>query len=770
MGGLPTVHYALAEGWCQVWFPYNDRLIQLIRAVPGRKWDPESRMWCVPAAREKELLLTRQASDVRIRREQSAAAQDAEPPQPIGISKMDLQRAGGVLILGFAYDKGMLSVVRKVPGRRWFPDHRYWTIPEQNLDTLRELLRTQEWHGVLWDKDTGHAIDLEVEEKLGTSVGGEGGKARSAEQEERDERARELVDFEQAFQATQIPDVDISDVHFLAAGTPMEHQLDFMRFAKDALSKDAAGILVCDEQGLGKSVEAINLALYRRQTQGIKHCLIICCVNSNVRNWTDEVALHTGGAEQAYVLGQKKSRGGTLSIGSSEDKLRDLKRLETDSDAFPFFLVTNIETIRMAREEERREDMDAQSRKSAGARRRKKKAKGPRTVHPVEDQLIRLIRSGTLGMVVVDEVHKNTSARSQQGRGLWRVKRGSDGSECCWVPMTGTPLVNRPSDLFLPLGLCGGHDYKNFQSFEARFCPGEGRTLTDCQNLGELRVLLKRKMIRRRKEDALDLPEKTHLTEYVQNTDYQKALYDETAAAILREIEEARENGEAALNMMNPLAVLLRLRQVNGSPELVDGSLSAAGSDYLKCNAKMARLVELVKGILENGDKALVFSNWSQPLETVARFMKPLTDFAVITGEVAPAARMDAKKRFQEDPDCAVMLGTIGAMGVGLTLTAAQHVIFLDEPWTPADKEQAEDRAHRIGTKGTVFIHTLITEDTVDQRVHDIVYAKSQMAALMVDGSMNVGGKNVDFRTDPALLRHLILGEEEMQQAKEEPA
>lgn len=84
------------------------------------------------------------------------------------------------------------------------------------------------------------------------------------------------------------------------------------------------------------------------------------------------------------------------------------------------------------------------------------------------------------------------------------------------------------------------------------------------------------------------------------------------------------------------------------------------------------------------------------------------------------------------------MVGTIGAMGTSHTLTAANNVIFFDEPWTATDKAQAEDRAHRAGTSKSVNIITILSKDTIDDRVHDIVYGKDCVAGYIVDGKLDI--------------------------------
>ena len=133
-------------------------------------------------------------------------------------------------------------------------------------------------------------------------------------------------------------------------------------------------------------------------------------------------------------------------------------------------------------------------------------------------------------------------------------------------------------------------------------------------------------------------------------------------------------------------------------------------SSQIKESAKLDRLEEIVEELVENGEKAIIFSNWTDmtgpTMERLRRFNP-----AIITGETKD--RKEQQERFMTDSRCKVIIGTIGAMGTGLTLTAASTVIFLDSPWNRANKEQAEDRAHRIGTTSNVNIITLVRKDTL---------------------------------------------------------
>ena len=122
---------------------------------------------------------------------------------------------------------------------------------------------------------------------------------------------------------------------------------------------------------------------------------------------------------------------------------------------------------------------------------------------------------------------------------------------------------------------------------------------------------------------------------------------------------------------------------------------------------------------------------------------------AVVTGKISD--RESELNKFSTKDSCHAILGTVGALGTGYTLNKASNVIFLDEPWTKAVKEQAEDRCHRIGQKNNVTIYTLICKDTIDERVHSIVKKKGAMGDALVD-------KQYDLK-NPKVLSFLLTGE-----------
>ena len=588
------------------------------------------------------------------------------------------------------YDERVKMLIKSIPGRRWNPEQRNWTVPTDKLGWLLSVLQ-----------DNGYSEQIKIlsDEELGVN---------------------------QTLDATiDIPTCDISDVNFRVkeGSKPFAHQLDFMRWAlyRQAMG-NMSGFLLADEPGCGKTLQVMNLALYNRENHGHKHCLIICCINSSKYNWRDEIIEHTNGEEVPYILGLRKHRNGSVSCRSNKDKLDDITSMKqwaaADGDDLPFFTITNIESIRM------REGKH----------------------YPIADRIIELINSGQLNTIVLDEIHKNASPSSLQGKQLLRIKKAT-GSKAMWIPMTGTPITNKPTDVYTPLKLIDGHSYSSYFMWCQEFCVYGGygdHQIVGYKNISHLKFLLQHNMLRRLKRQVLDLPPKMRYTEYVENTPYQEKLYNKIRDEIVR------DRNLDSWATANPMTKLLRLRQVNGSPELVDESINIFNpTDYLKRNAKLVRLLELIGEIYARGEKVIVYSNWVEPLRTLYRYIAVKYKVCSFTGTMTVEAREQSKHQFMTDPSITVMIATIGSAGVAQTFTAARNVIFYDDPWTPSDKEQAEDRIYRIGTSDSVNIYTLVTANTVDERVENILYTKKSVSNYIVDNKL-------DVNRNPKLLDYLL--------------
>lgn len=469
---------------------------------------------------------------------------------------------------------------------------------------------------------------------------------------------------------------------------PYNHQLEGVLYG---LANDT--FLLGDDQGLGKTKEIIDLAIARKHLEGMKHCLVICGVNGNKYNWVDEV--HTHSKEDAWVIGTRYTKRAPVKMveGTSQDKLEDLMNLPPH-----FFLITNIETLRAM-----------PTRKSN------------KTVFPVAERIQQLCDMGQIGMIAFDEAHKAKNPTSQQGKALLSIRPKYA------IPMSGTFLVNSPLDLYVPLKWAGFEQH-SFYQYKQHYCVMGGfnnQEVISYKNLDEIRALLDKIMLRRTKDEVLDLPPKIHTIEYVDMEKEQKTIYDEVKKEIKNNIDKLRISND-------PLSQMIRLRQATGYPGILSSTITQS--------AKMNRMEELIDEITSVGQKAIVYSQWEQMTLIMKQKLKRYNP-AYITGAVKTEVRMQEIEKFQEDPTCKVIIGTIGAMGTGITLTAASNVIFIDEPWNRALKDQAEDRAHRIGTKGTVRVITIICKDTIDEKILNLVYKKGKMADMLIDGKFEIKNK-----------------------------
>ena len=466
---------------------------------------------------------------------------------------------------------------------------------------------------------------------------------------------------------------------------PFNHQIDGVRFG---LNKKR--FLLCDDQGLGKTKQIIDFVGCLEKTDTINKVLIICGVNSLKYNWQSEIGIHSD--EKGWVLGTRfRKTTGKAYEGSTKDKLADLENLPDSR-----YLITNIETLR------------------AGA----EKISKSKYHFPVAEKLAELCKKGIISVIAFDECHKSKDPTSLQSRAMSLL------SAQYMAAMSGTPLMNNLLDLYFPLSWLG-YEKHSFYQFKQHYCTLEGwggSQVVGYKNLEEIRALMDEVMLRRLKTEVLDLPEKLRKIEYVDMTAKQAQIYKEVYMGVMNELQKIKFSN-------NPLSMMIRLRQATGWTGIL--------SQTVQESAKMDRMVELIEEISASGQKAIVFSNWESMTEVAKEKLKAYNP-AYITGATKADDRMNEVTRFQNDKNCKVIIGTIGAMGTGLTLTAAQNVIFLDSPWNMALKAQAEDRAHRIGTQGTVNVITLVCKNTIDERIEELVEKKGQIADALVDGKVSI--------------------------------
>lgn len=448
--------------------------------------------------------------------------------------------------------------------------------------------------------------------------------------------------------------------------------------------------LLLYDMGMGKGLTTIAVALKRKELGQVKHCLVISGINGMKYTWKNEVEQHT--TSSVKVIGSRKNKKGTWVSGSTKDKLDDLNNFNE------FFLVTNVESLRNKE---------------------------------IRDKLKDLMKKNVIEMIIFDEIQCCKSSSSQQGKALLLLSKYVK----YFYGLTGTPLMNSPLDLYVPLKLVDkeksnlygfSHRYANYGGFG-------GYEIVSYKNLSELQQKLDSVSLRKKKSDVLNLPPKIYIDEYVELGKRQRKIYDEVLKMIMENIDEISLSPD-------PLGQMIRLRQATADTSILSSTIHES--------AKIDRLKEIVKEIVDNGDSCLIFSSWTTVTDILERELQEYK-MAVITGKVKDRERQ--KKKFMEDDSCHVLIGTVAAMGTGLTLTKATTVIFMDEPYTRAAKEQAEDRAHRIGTTSSINIITLMAKDTIDEYIHKLVMKKGVMSDSIVDAKYDVKSKDV--------IRYMLTGE-----------
>lgn len=324
--------------------------------------------------------------------------------------------------------------------------------------------------------------------------------------------------------------------------------------------------------------------------------------------------------------------------------------------------------------------------------------------------------------VILDEAQYIKNADSQVAQAAFSLQARFR------LTMTGTPVENRLEELwsqfhFINRGLLGGR--RDFQDRYARPV-SEGDELA----LRRLRTRIRPFLLRREKRNvAKELPPRTDVVARCTLSEDERTLYESIHAATRKEVVEQLAQGGSVLAA---LEALLRLRQASCHPGLLPGQ-SAADS------AKVRLLMEMLTEVVEEGHKALVFSQWTSMLNLI----EPHLDSSNV-----PYVRLDGSTRdrggvvtrFQQTDGPPVMLVSLRAGGTGLNLTEADNVFLVDPWWNPAVEEQAADRAHRIGQTRPVLVHRLITEDTVEERMLVLKERKRALANAATGGGQAASG------------------------------
>ncbi len=331
--------------------------------------------------------------------------------------------------------------------------------------------------------------------------------------------------------------------------------------------------------------------------------------------------------------------------------------------------------------------------------------------------------------VVIDEAQniKNETAKQTQAIKSLDARHK--------IALTGTPVENRLSELwsimeFLNPGYLGsGTDFrKSFALPIERY--------HDAEQAAVLKQLVQPFVLRRLKTDKeiiQDLPDKLEMKVFCNLTQEQASLYEAVVKEMLEKIEE--EAGDMARRGLI-LSALMRLKQICNHP----AQFMSDGSSLQRRSGKLARLEEMLEEVLAEGDKALIFTQFAEMGALLRQYLQEAlgVETLFLHGGTPKKQRDILVQRFQEERRGApLFILSLKAGGVGLNLTAANHVFHFDRWWNPAVENQATDRAFRIGQKKNVQVHKFVCAGTLEERIDQMIEQKKDLAERIVGAGEN---------------------------------
>ena len=340
-------------------------------------------------------------------------------------------------------------------------------------------------------------------------------------------------------------------------------------------------------------------------------------------------------------------------------------------------------------------------------------------------------------LIVVDEAHYLKNPKAQRTKAIL----GSGKKIPCidsrrFIALTGTPIPNRPIEIFPILNRISPETFPSYWAFGKKYCGGKtgfaGKMdFTGSSNLEDLQRLLRGSgsMVRRRKMDVLtELPDKVRqVIEIPPMADMRRMLNEQTRIWTLHEDTIGQLKARKLMAEVNEDVEEFR----DVARELRDG-ITVGFAEMSKIRAQIALLKapyvnQHVADVLNETNKVIIMCHHRKLLDAMmAALIKSGVECVTVHGGIVNKdKRQEAVDRFQNDPNVRVFIGTIKAAGVGLTLTASSTVIFAEQDWTPGYMDQAEDRAHRIGQKDSVLVQHLVMEDSLDSTMLKRVVSKA---------------------------------------------
>lgn len=313
------------------------------------------------------------------------------------------------------------------------------------------------------------------------------------------------------------------------------------------------------------------------------------------------------------------------------------------------------------------------------------------------DERVKLFKS-----VIIDESHKCKSSKTQQSKFVEGICRGKK-----WIfALTGTPVVNNNTDLIQQLKILGRlEDFGGYKDFVGRFCDGPKQS----SNMKELHYRLWRCcFFRREKAKVLtQLPDK--MRQYITCEITNRKEYKDAEDNFLKYLRQYKHADDDRITRAMRGEVMVRMGILK--------EIAARG--------KVKAVADFIHDVIDGGEKLIMFAYLK---EVVMALKAEFPDAVTVTGSDNIAQKQNAVDRFQNDPECKLIILNYKSGGTGLTLTASSRVGFIEFPWTYSDCEQAEDRAHRNGQKNAVNCYYFLGDKTIDEYMYKVIQTKKDIA------------------------------------------
>jgi SWI/SNF-related matrix-associated actin-dependent regulator 1 of chromatin subfamily A len=422
---------------------------------------------------------------------------------------------------------------------------------------------------------------------------------------------------------------------------PMEHQ-------KKAIQKLVGNkkFILADDMGLGKTTSTIISAL----ETGAKKILIVCPASLKI-NWQREIENYSD--RSVYI-----SEG---------------KKFSNEHD----FVIINYDILKNFHDPKKKDDS--------------------------------IILKNNFDLVIMDEAHMISNPQAQRTK---IVNDLCDKVDRVWL-LTGTPMTSRPMNYFNLLSLVNSPVAANWMAYARRYCNGfqfsVGKrkvwNVAGASNLDELRERTQTHILRRLKDEVLDLPDKIITPVYLRlkSKDYEELMgeyfnwYD--------------NNSEDSSSLTIQFGKLMKVRKVIAQE-------------------KVKNTIELAENIIEQGKKVIIFTNFTDTLQEIYNHFGKQAVY--LDGSCSKPHRQKSVDDFQENDKIRVFVGNLKAAGVGITLTSAEAVIMNDLSFVPAEHAQAEDRSHRIGQKNSTSVYYPLFENTIEGAIYDILNRKKKIISTVM--------------------------------------